>query len=539
MKSFITLVTTLVMVSQMSAQVQKPKLVVGIVIDQMRTDFLYRYWDKFGNDGFKKLVNEGFFFRNAHFNYIPTYTAPGHASIYSGTTPMVHGIVGNDWFDERLSDHVYCVEDPNVSAVGATGKARGMSPHRLLTPTLGDALRIASNFRGKSIGISLKDRGAILPAGHSANAAYWMDYRSGAMITSTYYMDRLPKWVAEFNHKKHADELIAEGWSPLLALQHYTESTADDTPYEGTLSGEGKPVFPYDVKSAVANHGYYPFASTPMANTLLRMFAESVLINEDLGADEHTDLLAISFSSTDILGHTYGPQSIEVEDMYLRLDLEIARLIRELDQRVGQGNYLLFLTADHAAAHVPQYLMDHKIPVKLFDEDQFQTALGSHLENVFGRSDLIRSYSNQQVYLNDSVIRSGKWEYKHIYDEIRSFTLAYDGVCNTLDVKQLQHPLPPDRFAELAALGWNPQRSGDVVIQYLPGWMAHSPRGTTHGSSYNYDTHVPVIFYGTGVPQGESISEVNITRIAPTVSLLARIAFPDASEREPVVFEGN
>jgi len=536
MKNFLLIIMSLLCFFNLEAQ-EKPKLIVGVVVDQMRVDYIYRYWDKFEENGFKRLVNEGFFCRNTHFNYIPTYTGPGHASIYTGTNPMTHGIIANDWYDRELNSKVYCVGDESVTGVGTDNESGKMSPKPLIAPTLGDAVRISNLFKGKSIGISIKDRGAILPAGHSANAAYWMDYESGKMVSSSYYMSDLPKWVKKFNSKNEADELAKEKWFPLLAIESYSESTKDLTPYETPLIKGQKPVFPYDVQRAIKEGDYYNFAYTPFANTLLRRFADECIINEDLGQDEYTDLLAISFSSTDLLGHAYGPHSLEIEDMYLRLDQELARLLDALDTRVGEGQYVFFLTADHGAAHVPKFLIDNKIPVGQFDKSRFVNELKASLLKEYGSENLIASYSNQQIFLNHSEMKASKLEFKRVTSSIREFALAFEGVANVLDTKEMQHPLPPDGFSKVAANGWNPQRSGDIAIQLLPGWMEHSGLGTTHGSSYSSDTHVPLLFFGFGVPHGESITEVDITQIAPTISFISRIEMPEASDHRPIEFK--
>lgn len=533
--TFITVLSLFLSIHFSNAQT-KPRLVVGVVVDQMRTDYIYRYWDKFSDDGLKKLVGDGFFCRNAHYNYMPTLTAPGHASIFTGTTPMVHGIIANNWYDRKTSKEIYCVDDESTKSVGVSNANGKKSPVKCLAPGLGDAIRLSSNFQGKSIGVSSKDRSAILPPGLSANAAYWFDSETGLMITSSYYMETLPKWVTQFNNQKHADKLSKDGWSPLHTLTHYTESTADNTIYEKSFIKGAEPVFPYDVSKGIKEQGYSVFTSTPFSNTYLRLFAEQAVLFEELGQDEHLDLLTLSFSAPDIIGHGYGPQSIEIEDTYLRLDLEIAELIKMLDLRVGEGNYVLFLTADHAAAQVAKYALDHKLPAGLMDDDAYHKALNEELKKQFGVDSLISNYSNQQLFLNHEIMRKQKLDVKAISEMIRSFSLDYPGISNTLDTRQLQHPLPSDEFSKLAAMGWNPQRSGDMVVQYLPGWMEWRDKGTTHGSTFNYDTHVPLIFYGYGVPKGESIEPVEITQIVPTVSLLCRIAFPDASEHTPVSF---
>lgn len=513
----------------------QPKLVVGVVVDQMRMDYIYRYWDKYSENGFKKLMSEGFTCKNAHFNYIPTYTGPGHASIFTGATPMNHGIIANDWYDKASGKEIYCVSDSLRNSIGTKNKQGKMSPSLLLAPTLGDAFKVSTQFRGKTIGISLKDRGAVLPAGHSADAAYWMDYESGHFISSDHYMSSLPKWVEAFNAEKHADKLAKEGWQTLLALEKYTESTEDNTPYEKIYNKNGYPVFPYDLPQLIKDKGYYAFANSPFGNTIVRQFAEQAIINEDLGEDEFLDLLTISFSSPDMVGHSFGPQSIEIEDTYIRLDLEIAELISSLNERVGEGNYTLFLTADHAAAQVPAYLKDHKIPTDYFETERFESELNAMLVAQFGAGNWVLSFSNQQLFLNHALIDSKVINEEEMLNSIQDFALDFKGVASVLSAKQLQHPLPNDQFASMAQRGWNPLRSGDMVVQFLPGWMSYGHQGTTHGSSYNYDSHVPIMFYGFGVKQGVELNPVDITQIAPTISIITSTAFPMLSDHRPIV----
>lgn len=514
----------------------QPKLVVGIVVDQMRADYIYRYWDKYGDDGFKRLVKDGFFCRNAHFNYAPTYTGPGHSSIYTGTTPMSHGIIANNWYDREADDKVYCASDEKTQSLGTNSNAGKMSPHRMLAPSLGDAIRISSNFKGKSIGISIKDRSAIFPAGHAANAAYWMDRKTGDMISSSYYMKQLPKWVKQFNGQKHPEKLASKPWSPLLAINRYTESTPDNTPYEEVLDADQGPQFPYDLAAPMKSGNYGPFVTSPYGNTLVSKFAEMTIINEDLGSDNVTDLLAISYSSTDLVGHAFGPQSIETEDTYLRLDQEIARLLKTLDERVGANEYVLFLTADHGAAQVPQYLLDNKIPAGYIQGDDLEQQLKSHLASLFGDS-LVSSYSNQQVFLDREVMRAKAVDQDKVCLATKQFILNYPGIANAFSTTDLQHQAAYNHQAHLAVMGWNAQRSGDVVIQYLPGWMEWEGPGTTHGTAYNYDTHVPILFYGVGVPQGATTKKVNITQIVPTIAMICNLALPDASDQTVVEFE--
>ncbi len=304
---------------------QRPKLVVGIVVDQMKMEYLYRFSDDFSSNGFKRLINNGYTFHNMHYNYVPTYTAPGHASIYTGATPSTHGIVGNDWFNKSTGRDMYCTDDASVKVLGdGTEKEGAMSPKNLLSTTITDELRMATNFNSKVIGMSIKDRGAILPAGHFANWAFWYS-KTGAFISSTFYGSTLPNWVTEFNQEKRYMNYINKGWDLLKPIATYNESLPDDNPYEGKLDKANAPVFPYDLSKMYKEKGADVLRTTPFGNDILAELAMKAIEKEDLGKDEITDFLTVSFSSTDYVGHTFGPRSMELQDTYLRLDQTIAQ----------------------------------------------------------------------------------------------------------------------------------------------------------------------------------------------------------------------
>jgi predicted AlkP superfamily pyrophosphatase or phosphodiesterase len=315
----------------------KPKLVVGIVVDQMRYDYLHKYMEDYGNDGFRKLLNEGYSFDNAAYNYVPTYTGPGHASIYAGTTPARHGIVANEWIDPISAEPMYCVADKQVKTIGSKTEEVGkMSPRNMIASNVCDELKIFSNKRSKVFGIALKDRSAILPAGHAADAAYWFDGESGCFVSSSYYTQQLPLWLAKFNSKQLAMKYLNETWDLLLPADRYDESLADDNPYEGKFAGKEKPVFPYNLKELMPNNGGQNFIrSTPLGNTLTLNLAKELIANEALGKDEHCDMLAISFSSPDYIGHKFGTDARETQDCYLRLDRDLAELLRFTEEVVG------------------------------------------------------------------------------------------------------------------------------------------------------------------------------------------------------------
>lgn len=325
--------------SSATAQIQRPKLVVGIVVDQMRWDYLYRYYDRYKpNGGFKRLLTQGHTCENTLIPYAPTVTACGHSAIYSGAPPAISGIAGNNWWDRYQERSVYCTEDKTVKTVGSNNAGAGQqSPRNMLVTTIGDELRLATNFKSKVIGVCIKDRGSILPAGHSANAAYWYDGGSGNFISSDYYMNELPAWVTAFNTRKLVNTYYEKGWQLLYPANSYSQSTADDKTYEATTLG-GK-TFPYDLKKYI-DKDFGKISTTPMGNSLTIEFAKAALLNEQLGQDVVTDILAISFSSPDYIGHSYGPNSIESEDGFLRLDKELGELLDFLDSKVGKTQYL-------------------------------------------------------------------------------------------------------------------------------------------------------------------------------------------------------
>jgi len=511
------------------AQPNQPKLIVGIVVDQMRADYITKYWSKFGNDGFKKLVNNGYLCKNTHYNYVPTFTGPGHASIYTGTTPCGHGIIANNWYNKESHSVIYCTDDKNAKSVGGDAKAGAMSPENMLATTIGDQLRISSRFESRVFGVALKDRGAILPAGHSANAAYWYDGNTGNWITSTYYMDALPFWVDDFNKKGLPAKYMENTWNTLLPIAQYTESIADDNTYEEPFSGLTKATFPYQLRDLLkANGNLNLIRSTPWGNTLTTDFAMALVKSENLGKGNAADMLTLSYSSTDYIGHRFGPTSVELEDTYLRLDNELARLLTFLDQWVGSKNYTLFLTADHGVSENVSYLQKHKIPAGLLNESDIEKALKPFLKKTFDDS-LVLSVSNQQVFLN---IPAQSVNRQIIYNVVKSFLLSLPGVSGLYDESQINAWGKAEDIKQSIENGFNQKRSGDIVIDYLPNWMPGEGKGgTTHGTFYNYDTHVPLIWYGWNINvKGSTTEPVNITDIVPTLAYLLNIPAPASSK---------
>lgn len=384
---------------------RRPKLVVGVVVDQMRWDYLYRYQERFGDNGFKRLMREGFNCENTMLNYIPAVTAIGHTSIYTGSVPAIHGIAGNDFHID--GKQTYCTDDAAVATVGSNSDAGKMSPHNLKVTTIGDELHLATNYRSKVISVSLKDRASILPGGHTADGAYWFDAETGNFITSTYYRKDLPGWLKKFNDRQLAKHYLSQDWETLYPTESYKNSTADNNSYENPFPGADTPTMPVATSKLMDSEGLGLIRNTPYGNTLTIDLALAAIDGERLGNRGETDMLAVSLSSTDYIGHQFGTYAIETEDTYLRLDRDIARLLAALDQKIGKGEYLLFLTADHAAAHNFKFLTDKGIPAGGWDIGKTKAALNSHLKAEFKTDcNLVSGLLNYQIFLDNEKIDS-------------------------------------------------------------------------------------------------------------------------------------
>lgn len=503
----------------------RPQLVIGITVDQMKMEYLYKYWHLFSDGGFKRLVNDGFVCSNHHFNYAPTVTAAGHAAIFTGTTPAYNGIIGNDWY-QRGEGLVYCASDSTRKSVGVVGTDGQMSPHRMLTTTISDELRLSNNFKSKVIGIALKDRGAILPAGHHPNAAYWFVGKDeGVWATSDYYMTELPEWVTKFNAKRQPESYMEAGWNLLLEPEAYAISAEDNNPFEYPFRGQERAAFPYDF-SSVTEKRYDAFKSTPFAATLTIDFAIEAIKAEELGKDIYPDLLAVSFSNTDYAGHQFGPQSVEVQDTYLRLDRDLKRFFDFLDKQVGSGNYLVFLSADHGGAHVPSYINKYDMPAGYWKPQAMLETIEERLRAAYGEGTYVANYSNEQLFLDHDLLSSKGLSVPVVAAKVASICREYDEVYMAWSLQELMISAGVDPVTLSLQRGIHPQRSGDVVLVNQPGYIEYGFRGTTHGSPFVYDTHVPLLFYGHGIRKGELTRRVSITDIAPTVARLLRIGFP-------------
>lgn len=507
--------------------IPRPKLVVGLVVDQMRWDYLYRYYDRYApNGGFKRMLNQGFTCENTLIPYTPTVTACGHSTIYSGAVPAISGITGNIWWDREQMKAVYCTEDKTVNTVGSSSSLGKQSPRNMLVTTIGDELRLATNFKSKVVGVAIKDRGGILTAGHSANAAYWYDNTAGDWITSTYYMNELPKWVTDFNSQKLVDKYYQQGWNTLFPLNTYTQSTADEKPYEGKPFGAK---FPYDLKNYIGKD-YGKVASTPMGNTLTLDFARAAIAGEQLGADNITDMLAISFSSPDYIGHSFGPNSIESEDGFLRLDKEIGNLLDYLDSKIGKNQYIVFLSADHGVAHTPEFMLENKLPGSRVMLTDLIKEMNKSLNEVYKISNIIVSDDNYQLHLNHPAIDSAKIKTKEVIDWIVNRLSKEQGIARAFPISQLNEVPLPATIRTMLNNGYYPKRNGDIQLILKPNFIeGYSTTGTTHGLWNPYDSHIPLLWYGWGIKQGKTNRETYMTDIAPTIAALLRIQMPNGS----------
>lgn len=540
MKNIALLVLLFAYVFGIQAQTTKaPKIVVGVVIDQMCYDYLYRFQHLYTTGGFNRLLTKGTNCRNTQYNYVPTYTAPGHASIYTGTTPSNHGIIANDWYVREAKKSVTSVSDERYKTVGSSTGGQA-APMNLLTYTITDQLKLASP-KSKVISLSIKDRSAILPGGHLSDGSYWYDYTSGDFVTSSFYKEKLPDWVARFNAKFDPTKDLRP-WR--LLLPESTYQLEDQSPYEVVLTGKTSATFPYDFPSMIAAGASANtlFTISPQANEVLTDFALSALEQEELGQDQFTDFLCISYSTPDIAGHAFGPYSRELEDMYARLDRELQRLFASLETRYGKEGFILFLTADHAVVPVPEMLVKMKMPGGyFFMHERLQVLRDDFIMRY--NADLLEYETNQNIYLDLHKIDSLKLNIDEVAAYAASELRKWPEVKTVLTREQLRAgSAATDYWGELLRNGYDPQRSGEVIFLLQPGYLSKdhdepkAHQGTSHGSAFNYDTHVPLLWYGKGIPPGLAIYEpIQITAISATLVHLLNLQRPGSMTGSPII----
>ena len=518
---------------------EKPKLVIGIIVDQMRYDYIFRFWNKYENNGFKRLVNEGSFCTNANFNYIFTQSSPGFATIATGANPSSHGIISENWYVQLSDKVVNCTGDDAVQCIGGNSDGTGdkHSPSKLLASTVGDELKLATFKMSKVIAISVDPNAAVLSAGHLADAAYWFDPLSGNFVTSSVYLKELPQWVKDFNAKRFADTYLMQKWEKILPDSLYFESLPDNNRYEEGI--KGIKVFPYDLNSmslkSDGKRDYSILKYTPFGNNVVKDFAISAIVNENLGKGNFTDYICIDFTSTEFISQAFGLTSIELEDSYLRLDKEIQHFLNFLDSYLGKGNVLVYLTSNHGAVHNPKFMTDLGIPSGYFNQGQAQYLLKSYLNVIYGKGDWVKFYSNQQLYLNHNLIQDSKLSLWQFQDDVAQFLIQFSGVTNVATSSMLQKTSYSNGVFQKIQNSFHQKISGDIIINLEPGWTEYNDASTAHNSGYTYDTHVPLMFYGWKINHQTIYDAIDMTDIAPTLAMILNIAYPNACQGKPII----
>lgn len=529
--SFLAALLLLVSVSGARAA-QPPKLVVTIIVDQLRYDYLERFAPNFTTNGFKLLTEGGAFMTFAHYDYAITVTGPGHATFLAGAGPAMHGILGNDFYDKKNRREIYCASDATVSGIGTTNSDGKMSPRNMIGGTVADEMRLA--FGSKVVAAALKDRGAIFPAGRQPHGAYWYDEKIGAMVSSSYYMTNLPAWVEAFNERKLPESMKGKEWVKLLPEEQYVFT--DKGFGEGKLSGTNDSVFPHTINSPT-NVLYDIMGNNPSGDEYVTEFALAAIEGEALGQGEKTDLLHLSFSSLDGCGHTFGPNSHEVQDQMARLDRQFARIFSRLDEKVGLKNCMIVLSADHAVAPTPEFAKEMGFAAGRVDTGKFMTELMSALDDEFGSAKYFNppKFVNADLYLDHAQIKGRGVSAERVSNFIREFALASGHFQAVFTREQLLNGNAHGELGKRVLNSYNHERSGDLVFVLKPYFIPGTGKtGTTHGSPWGYDTHVPVAFYGAAFKPGRYADPFNFTDIAAMMAAALGINEPAMSIGKPL-----
>jgi predicted AlkP superfamily pyrophosphatase or phosphodiesterase len=517
----------------------KPRLVIGIVVEQLKYDQLEKFRDRLGENGIKRLINEGTYFKNASFEYMLTQSAPGHATISTGAEPSFHGITSDNWYLPLKNELIYCTKDIEVNSVGGSFEAGLHSPVNLQASTFSDELEMATNKKAKVFGVGMKESSAIFSAGHAATGAYWFDNTTGTWMTSTYYIDSLPGWVIDFNAMKFSDSYLSNTWNLFRPAQDYTDCLPDSNRFETGFNSIN--YFPYDLKkmrSKGIGNSWNDFSllrETPFGNSLTTSFAIRLIEKEGLGKDDITDYLSICYSSTDNIGHRFGPSSVEMEDAILRLDDEIKNLLTFLNDSIGKKNILIYFTAAHGISEIPAVLENNRIPAGYFKQNQALQLLKSYLNAVYGEGDWVKGYSERQVFLNRILIEDARLPLEEVQKKVARFLVQLTGVAAAYPYSAFEANDFGNGNLKRIINNFNPQRSGDVIVTLNPGWIEkEGDYVTNHNSPYEYDTHVPLIWYGWSVNRASITRKVNMTDIAATLSSLCKVPYPNACTGEPM-----
>jgi predicted AlkP superfamily pyrophosphatase or phosphodiesterase len=512
---------------------EKPKLVISIIVSEMRYDYINRYWNNFAADGFKKLFSNGSIYINAHHDYLIAESGPGYASVATGAYPDVHGIVSNYWF-ERLKNTVsFCIEDDKMKSIGGSYEGGKFSPSRMLALTTSDQLKISSSFKSKVISVSLDPVASVISGGHIADAAYWYDTSSGKWVSSTFYMNDIPAWLQEFNAKDLPNTYLTRIWEPLLPLENYKNLNRNGVDKQAGLGGVKS--FPYnleDISSLKRKQvNYAILRQTPFGNTFTKDLAIASIINENLGKGEQTDWLSVGFSANSYIGKNFSSWSPEMEDTYIRLDQDIAHFLDFIDETLGMKNVLIYLTAENAIANEPSFMLEHRLPSGYFNYNSALSLLRTYLNVVYGTGDWVKYYYSQQIFLNRDLIDNSRLSHEEFQNRVAGFMVQFEGVSNALTSENLMQNNYTHGVFEKMQKTFNQKRSGDVILGLTPGWVETSTE-RQGSSSLRYDSHVPLIFYGWRTGRSVVSRNVSLTSITPTISVLLNMSRPASAQGE-------
>lgn len=517
----------------------KPKLIIGIVVEQLKFDQLEKFRDRLGENGIKRLINEGTYFRNASFEYMLTQSAPGHATIATGAEPSFHGITSDNWYVPLRSELINATKDVNVNPVGGSYESGLHSPLNLQASAFSDELSMASKKRARVFGVGMSEVASILMAGHSADAAYWFDNTTGTWMTSSYYISQLPGWVNDYNAMSYPETYLNGVWNLFSPPSNYSDCLTDSNKYETGFNGIN--YFPYDLKKIRTKWGsgsrkdFSLIRETPFANTLTTNFALKLIENEQLGQDDNTDYLSICYSATDNIGHRFGPSSVEMGDAILRLDDEIKHLLDYVNEKIGKRNVLIYFTSAHGICEIPEVLATNRIPAGYFLQNQALQLLRTYLNAVYGEGNWVKGYSERQIFLNRTLIEDARLSLDDVQKKVARFLVQFSGVSAAYPYAAFEANDYGSGNLKRIINNFNPQRSGDVIITLNPGWVEkEGDYITDHNSPYEYDSHVPLIWYGWTVNRSSVSRKVNMTDIAATLSSLCKIPYPNACSGEPM-----
>ena len=517
----------------------KPKLVIGIVVEELNYNQLEKFHDKLCENGIKKLINEGTYFKNASYEYLLTQSAPGHATIATGAEPSFHGITSDNWYTPLKNELINCTKDVSVNSVGGSFESGLHSPVNLLVSTFSDELAIATNKKAKVFGVGLKESSAIFSAGHTANAAYWFDNTTGTWMSSSYYISALPDWVNDFNAMKFSDTYLNSTWNLLRPAKDYADCLPDSNSFE--IGFNNINYFPYDLKKLrpgntfSSKNDYSLLRETPFGNSLTTNFAIRLIQKERLGKDDVTDYLSICYSATDYIGHRFGPSSVEMGDAILRLDDDIKNLLTFINDSIGKKNVLIYFTAAHGISEIPAVLEKNRIPSGYFQQNQALQLLRSYLNAIYGEGEWVKGYSERQIFLNRTLIEDARLSLDDVQKKVARFLVQFTGVEAAYPYSAFEANDFGNGNLKRIINNFSPQRSGDVIVILNPGWVEKvNDFVTNYNSPYEYDSHVPLIWYGWTVNRATVTRQVNITDIAATLSTLCKIPYPNACTGEPM-----